>query len=137
MGNNQINKDISQKRIEKNERSEKNDLQEVNNSSISDADLVILGHSDTKYIKTEIIDKKHTCNRIFCPTFKKARRICENINVKKELIKILLHCGTNDVDKGNVDEIINDIDECLNTLLGKFKIHQLLFLQCYRGKKLG
>ena len=51
MGNNQINIDISQKRIEKNKRNEKNDLQEVNNSSISDADLVILGDSNTKYIK--------------------------------------------------------------------------------------
>ena len=71
--------------------------------------------------KAEIFFAGHTCNKIICPIFKKAREICENINVKKEPIKILLHCGTNDVDKGNVEEIINDIDECLNTLLGKFK----------------
>ena len=137
MGNNQINKDISQKRIEKKERNEKNDLQEVNNSSISDADLLILGHSDTKYIKTEVIDKNHTCNKIFCPTFKKARQICENINVKKEPIKILLHCGTNDVDKRNVVEIIKDIDECLNTLLGKFKNSSIIISSVLPRKEAG
>ena len=55
------------------------------------------------------------------PNIYKSKAKCENINVEKEPIKILLHCGTNDVDKGNVEEIIKDIDECLNTLLGKLK----------------
>ena len=32
-------------------------------------------------------------------------------------IEILLHCGTNALDKGNVAEMIKDSDECLNTIL--------------------
>ena len=104
-----------------NKTDETRKLKHVNNEAketeiIPGSNYLILGDSNTRYIKSELLNRKYSTSKVFCVYFKDVTKFCEKVKINKNPEKILIHCGCNDLDLYEADglKIIPDLESCKN-----------------------
>ena len=105
------------------------------------ADYLILGDSNTKFIKTNILQSEPSVvQKIFCATYGDVKNLVQsnkNISPSTSPKKILLHCGCNDLDKydGDALQVIKSIEETYEALKSTFPNSKIIFSSLFpRGK---
>ena len=105
------------------DRDTKENLKENNepNNKTINTDILILGDSNTKYIKEDILYNRKTFKKVFCAMYNDVQLFCRETTIKQPE-KTLLHCGCNDIDRNKKDKpkIFGDIDETLKILQKHF-----------------
>ena len=107
-------------------KNRKNDKKETLNKPVDKIDIneeyLILGDSNTKHLDIKRLNKFGLTKKIFCPHFESIIELCGKLKVITEPNKILLHCGTNDLDKYDNDplKIVNKIEDTIKVIRQKF-----------------
>lgn len=94
------------------------------------ADCLILGDSNTRYINCDLLSKKFgKTAKFYCPTLEDVSAFCKNATCVTTPSKILIHCGTNDFDKHKNDplKIVDEIEKVVDIVKSKFKKSTIIF----------
>ena len=73
-------------------------------NNVINSDFLLIGDSNTKFIKEEILDNSKTCKKVFCATYKDIQGFCSELKIIKKPEKILVHC-CNDIDTNKKDTL--------------------------------
>ena len=113
---------------EQNNEKENHSHKNMEPNNVINSDFLIIGYSNTKFIKEEIINNSKTCKKVFCATYKDIQGFCSELTIIKQPEKMLVHCGCNDIDSNKNDtlKIFSVIDETLKTLQRTFPTTKII-----------
>jgi hypothetical protein len=99
-----------------------NRQKEKENIETMNIDYLIIGDSNTKKIKTNILNKNCSTKRIYRPLLSDIVECIEKMKIMIQPKKILIHCGCNDVDKYKQDtlKVIYDLEQVVASMRRKF-----------------